>query len=170
MSTTAEDYVAKRAELLAKLVLTRREGVEVVRSEDPDDSGLHLVAFLPSISDQSKLPFLPCVGVEVMGTDEPLESEDTATAYVREHWEDRERKGFSFRPVVLLLFSMEGDKGYFGWLMEPRVGASEGPTLTRVFSPAMTKITKPSTESIFRASEAWSEAMVKLVVRDAKSK
>lgn len=168
MSTAAtEDYVAKRAELLANLVLTREKGVEVFPFEEPKEAGMHLIALLPSIGGgRADLPILPRVGVEVMGTDDTLETEEEATAYARKHWKDRKGKGFFLGPVVLLLFSMDGDKGYFGWLMEPQVSQGEGPTLTRVFSPTMTRISKTSTEVIFRASQAWYEAMVQLLLRE----
>ena len=168
MSTTAtEDYVAKRAELLANLVLTRQKGVDVFRFQEPHESGLHLLATLPSIGGaQTGLPVLPKIGVEVLGTDEPLDSDDDATAYARRHWKDRRGKGFSLTPIVLFLFSMEGDKGYFGWIMEPRVSKGREPTLTRVLLPVMTKITKTSAEVIFRESEAWYKAMVQLLLRD----
>src|SRR6266508_117903 len=114
MNTTAtEDYVAKRAELLANLVLTRQKGVEVFRFQDSSDVGVNLFALLPSIGGvQNGLPILPRIGVKVMGTDDPLETEDDATTYVRKHWQGRHGKGLFLWPTVLLLFSMEGDKGY----------------------------------------------------------
>jgi hypothetical protein len=168
MSTTVvEDYVAKRAELLANLVLTRQKGVVVFRFQDPEDAGMHLLATLPSIGGvDTGLPVLPRIGVEVLGTEESLKTEADATAYVRK--DRRDRQGFFLGPIVLLLFSMEGDAGYFGWIMEPRVSKSEGPTLTRVVAPAMTKITKTSTEVIFRESETWYAATVQLLLRDKK--
>jgi hypothetical protein len=48
---------------------------------------------------------------------------------------------------------MEGDQGYFSWVMEPRVDREQGPSLTWVESPDMTKITKKSIEDVFDRAE-----------------
>jgi hypothetical protein len=169
MSTTAtEDYVAKRAELLANLVLTRQKDVQVHRYQASADVGMDLIVQLPSVGAAKSQLFRPCFGVVVMGTDDSLETEVEATAYANRHWEDRPTMSFFVAPIVLFLFSMDGDKGYFSWVLEPKVTKTEGPTLTRVSSFEMTKITKASTEAIFRESAVWVEAMFQLLIRDKK--
>lgn len=105
--------------------------------------------------------------MEVIGTDEPLGTEAEATAYANWHRADRSAGGSFVVPIVLLVFSMEGDKGYFGWILEPRVGTSGEPTL----APAtVLKFTKTSTESIFRDSTSWFEAMFQVLLPEKKSK
>src|SRR6266540_3961081 len=129
MNTTAtEDYVAKRAKLLATLVLTRQKDVQPLDFQATTDIGVDLIVTLSSIGE-SKFgpPVRPSLGVEIMGTDDPLETEAEATAYANQHREDRP-SGFFLGPIVLFLFSMDGDKGYFGWILEPKVSKSEGPT------------------------------------------
>jgi hypothetical protein len=166
MSTaTTEDYVAKRAELLATLVLTRQKDVHLARFQAPQETGMDLLVQLPSLKGGDK-GYQPYIGVEVMGTDDSLETEDEATVYANRHREDRPA-GFCLSPIVLLLFSMDGDKGYFSWLMEPKV-TKEGPTLTRASSLNMTKITKISIDVIFRESADWYKATVPLLLRDKK--
>ena len=130
---------------------------------------LRLEAAGPDVDEAVAKPILPRIGVEVMGTDEPLEVEDDATAYARRHWKERQGRGFSLLPIVLFLFSMEGDKGYYSWLLKPNVSNNGGPTLTPHFSPTMTKITKTAAEVIFREAETWYEAMVQLLLRDKTS-
>jgi hypothetical protein len=171
MSTAAtEDYVAKRAKLLATLVLTRQKDVHPLDFHATEDVGIDLIVVLPSIGESKyETPVRISLGVEVMGTDDSLETETAATAYANQHREDRPA-GFFLGPIVLLLFSMDGDKGYFSWIMEPKVTKAEGPTLTRVSSLDMTKITKTSTEIIFHESAAWFEAMFQILLRDKKSK
>ena len=168
-TTSIKEYVAKRAELLANLVLTRNKDVQLLRFQAPEDVGLDLFVQLPSDILTDGIPIQPCVGVKILGTDDSLETEADATAFVDQHWNDRLMKGLFLVPLVLFLFSMEGDKGYFGWILEPKV-TREGPTLTPVSSLTMTKITKTSTDVIFRAATAWFDAMHSVVVRDKKSK
>ena len=171
MSTAAtEDYVAKRAKLLATLVLTRQKNVRPIDFHAAIDVGVDLIVQLPSIGE-SKFgpPILPSLGVEVMGTDDSLETEAEATAYANRHRENRPA-GFWMGPIVFLLFSMNGDRGYFSWILEPKVTKAEGPTLIRVSSLDMTKITKTSTEVIFRESAAWFEVMSQVLLRDKKPK
>ena len=47
MSTVTVDYVAKRAELLAQLVLTRRKGVQLLSFTVGSHMGIDLIAQLP---------------------------------------------------------------------------------------------------------------------------
>jgi hypothetical protein len=170
MSTAAtDDYVAKRAKLLATLVLTRQKDVRPVEFHAESDIGVDLIVALPSFGEgKSGEPIRSALGVEIMGTDDPLETEVEATAYANRHREDRPA-GFFLGPIVLFLFSMDGDKGYFSWIMEPKI-AKEGPTLTRAALFDMTKITKTSTEVIFRESAAWFEAMYQTLLRDKEPK
>jgi hypothetical protein len=168
MNTTAtEDYVAKRADLLATLVLTRQKDVQLLRFQAPTDTGVDLIVQLPSIGESKhEPPIRPFIGVEVMGTDEALETEVEATTYANRHREDRPAV-ICLGPIVLFLFSVDGDRGYFGWIMEPQV-TKEGPTLTRASSLNMTKITKSSTDVIFREVADWYKATVPLLLRDKK--
>jgi hypothetical protein len=64
----------------------------------------------------------------------------------------------------VLLFSMENDQGYYGWLMEPCVSLGEGPTLARVTAPEMTKITKAGVDHIVQEAIDWNKAMAELFV------
>jgi hypothetical protein len=167
MSTaTVADYVAKRAELLARLVLTRREGARVIAFEDPQDTGF--LVQLPHSRDRgrSKAP-QPSVAVYVKGTDDRLEDERRAVANCRELWKGLSDKAFDFylAPVVFLLFSMEGDQGYFSWVMEPHVDRDRTPSLTRVEAPEMTRISRKSIEELFDRVEEWSEATAEILIR-----
>src|SRR5437763_1021408 len=93
LSKPVADYVAKRAELLARLALTRQKDVRLLGFEADADIGLDFLVQLPSIGEPKGLPILPCIGIEVIGTDEPLETEDQATAYANRHRKERP-KGF----------------------------------------------------------------------------
>ena len=167
MSTVTVDYVAKRAELLAQLVLTRRKGVQLLSFTVGSHMGIDLIAQLPPLrpSNHDK-PIQPYLCVQVRGTSEPLEDEQTATAYAKRYWESEQPSGMFLSPVVSFLFSVDGDKGYFSWAMEPRVDGEEGPSLSRVEVPEMTKITRKSIDAILDEVEKWFDAMSDRFFRD----
>ena len=85
MSTDTDTLlVARRAELLAEFALTSRKGVEVIGFPDPDDSGIDLMARLPSLKPSlAGKNIQPYLCVQVKGTAQPLESEVAASAFAR---------------------------------------------------------------------------------------
>lgn len=167
MSTaTVTDYVAKRAELLARLVLTRRKGVEVFPLPQVSDTLTHITAHLPT-PEGSVTQLNPYLVVQVKGTSEALEDERKATAYGRRHWKPMYPTGFLIAPIIFLLFSVEGDQGYFSWMLEPRIDPEKGPNLTWLESPDMTKISRKSIDNVFDKVEEWFEAMSEVLLRDS---
>ncbi len=165
MSTATADYVAQRAKLLAELVLTRRKGVRLLSFTEAADTGHGLIAQLsvPDLGHDRQIQ--PYLNVQVQGTDEPLEGEHTATACGKRHWKPL---SLFMAPAVFLLFSMEGDQGYFSWMLEPQVDPKRGPTLTWVEAPEMTKITKKAIDEMFDRVDEWFEAMSKILLRDQR--
>jgi hypothetical protein len=169
MSTaTVADYTAKRAELLAALVLTRREGARVVAFKDPQEDGFLVQLPRPDEGAKKNQHLQPYFSVHVGGTNDRLDDERRAAAHVRGLWKGLSEEGFGFflAPVVFLLFSMEGDQGYFTWVLEPRVDREKGPSLTRVESPEMTRITKRSIEEVFDRVEEWFKATAVFFFRE----
>jgi hypothetical protein len=106
--------VAQRSELLARVFLTRRLNINVHPFGDNNDEGLN---FICTIRDDRVKGFLP-FGVLVWGTAKELSTETEATAYGRQKKKVLRQSTFFF-PVVVLLFSMQDDQGYFSWLVEP---------------------------------------------------
>jgi hypothetical protein len=167
MSTATADYVAQRADVLARLVLTRRKGTRVIAFKDSQDTGF-LVQLPRSVENGKNKSPQPCLAVYVQGTDDRLDDERRAAAYSRESWKELSDKAFDFylAPVVFLLFSMEGDQGYFSWVLEPHVDRANGPSLTRVESPAVVKISKKSIEDVFDRVEEWFKATAGMLIRE----
>jgi hypothetical protein len=130
MATSVSQYVTQRAELLANLALTRRKDVQLVSFADREAAGIDLLARIeePVLNGQ----VFPSFGVKILGTSEPLEDEQSANRYLNRHGKHRPRRGFLLCPLVVLLFSMEGDVGYFSWLMEPQVSKDAVPRLSLV--------------------------------------
>ena len=168
MSTATIDYVAKRAELLAQLVLTSRKGVRLVPFTEASNAGVGLVAQLPGRADLGPDKMIqPYLHVQVKGTADLLEDEHSAAVFAKRHWKP---VSLLMAPAVFLLFSMEGDRGYFSWMLEPRTERGKGTTLTWIQAPEMTKINKKAIETIFDKVEQWFVATAELLIRDESGK
>ena len=61
----------------------------------------------------------------VWGTEKELADDEEATKYLARRWKqlqkDAKSRTFYYLPVIILLFSMVNDTGYYAWLFEPSV-------------------------------------------------
>jgi hypothetical protein len=160
MPEAVKQYNLQRAELLAELVLTRRKDVQVGRMGQHHDAGIDLVARVNHPVMNGAI--LPHFGIEVNGTTEALDDEQAATRYAKRHHE-RDLKGLWFCPIVLFLFSMEGDQGYYSWLLEPAVSKERTPSLTKVAHLEMNKISKKSIDDLIEQVVEWFNVMAEMV-------
>src|SRR4051812_11435597 len=103
MSDSVQHYVDERAVLLAKLVLTRRKGVEVITTGDRFDIGLDLFV---RVSKPVAGQFLPSFGVQIIATSDPLGYEAAASRHANKRKPPSVKGSFLF-PIVVFLFSME---------------------------------------------------------------
>ncbi len=102
-------------------------------------------------------------GVDVKGTAKALDDEAAATRFAHASWKHRPTSGLFLFPIAVLLFSMEGDLGYYGWLLEPSVPNEHSPRLDRVATLTMHKIAKRSVDDIVQQVVAWFDAMGELL-------
>src|SRR5947209_19865728 len=142
MTNSVADYVGQRAELLARLVLTRRKDVRVFPLGDESDVGLDFIAH--TTTPISGLPANPYFGVQVKGTANALDDERTANRLANQFVRDVPAKAFILAPIVLMVFSMEDDRGYWGWVMEPFVERPNTPSLRRTSRVVMTQFSPES--------------------------
>jgi hypothetical protein len=166
MTTSVNRYVTERAELLARLVLTRRKDLRVVTFDDRADLGIDMLARM--LKPVAGMDIYPHFGVEIMGTSEPLGDEQAATRYANRNWKHRP-KGFLLFPIIVFLFTVEGDIGYYSWLMEPHVSEEKGPGLARLSPLHMAKIGKRSVDEIVSRVEAWFEAMGAVLITHVRA-
>jgi hypothetical protein len=166
MGTRAEaDYVGRRALLLAQLVLTRRKGVWVF-SYGNADNGTDLFAKLPSMPVKGlDQPIQPSLAVLVKGTSVELDSEEDANAYAKKTWKPLSANPLMLSPLAVMIFSMEGDQGFYSWLMEPKLYDEGAPGLDFVETPDMTKITRKSIDQMLDKVESWYTAMAGVLLR-----
>lgn len=112
--TISADTVGRRAELLARVVLTRRLNVDILPFDEKRDAGID---FIGVIRDDQVKGFLP-FAVVVWGTSRELDSEREANLFGRQK-PNINKRGQFFMPVIALLFSMHKDEAFFAWLVEP---------------------------------------------------
>ncbi len=114
--TSKTDMIGRRSEMLATVVLTRRLNVDV-HSFGERDKGIDLICTIRPDPDDKKQGFFP-FGVFVRGTAKELDSEEDANKFGHSHKKIVGSETF-FMPVIVLLFSMQKDEGYFSWLVRP---------------------------------------------------
>jgi hypothetical protein len=168
MSTVSsvERYTDQRAILLANLVLTRRPDVRILPFQEGEDSGIDLIAQVVSEGNPDGL--IPSFAVEVKGTSRTLPDEASAVKYGNQHAKQRAaRRGFIFLPTLVFLFSMDGDLGYYSWIMEPAVNAKGGPSLTRVSPLCFQRIGKETLDTIIARVQDWIQAMAKALLKNS---
>jgi hypothetical protein len=95
-------------------------------------------------------------GVILKGTVEPLPSEREATRYLNAWWKKHEDQGSRFYfPVIILLLTMEDDRGYYTWRSEPEVVQGRIPHLEHNETFRCERLTKESLDGIVDRVRAW---------------
>lgn len=156
MTDSISKMIGQRATLLAQVVLTRRKDVQIIPLQEKDDIGVDLIArILTPIHGE---PISPSFAVQVKGTANPLD-EKTATRMANQLVRDMPAKSLLFSPLVLMIFSMEGDRGFWGWVMEPLTAGPNAPGITRPEKIAMAEITLDSLDELYSRVISWFKVM-----------
>ena len=95
------------------MALTRRLNVSVHPFGDKDGVGINLIC---TVQDDDVKGFLP-FGVMVWGTPKPLAQGGDVLPIARQRLKGHVTT--FFLPVIILVFSMHDDAGFFSWLVEP---------------------------------------------------
>jgi hypothetical protein len=169
MVNTLTKYTEERAELLAKLILTRRKDLQVVSFADREELGIDMIVrILQAGADEQMVS--PYFAAQILGTSDLLEDEDAATKFANRNGKHRPTQMLWLCPILVLLFTVERDVGYYAWLLKPDVSAKEGPSLTRVQSLSMKKLSNKTVDEIIRQVRDWFEAMRELLGKHASEK
>ncbi|MFI5459600.1 MAG: hypothetical protein ACHRXM_29600 [Isosphaerales bacterium] len=131
MSIAAESFIEQRARILAMVQLTSRDDLRVsdlqVIGDFPGHEEFDLIVRLLSGTERGQKYF----GVKLKGTNEVLSSAQDATRYLSSI-DDEDAKlppsksGF---PLILVVFSMQNDKGFYCWRIEPVIDKEHQPRL-----------------------------------------
>jgi hypothetical protein len=166
MTTSIDQFVSQRAMLLARVVLTRRPDVHVLTLGDREDVDIDLMARIKTpIPD---LPVIPYFGVVVKGTADPLVDKKAANRMAN-HVRPMPARAFFLAPIVLMCFSMERDRGYWAWVMEPSVDGPDGPSLEYRERLEMLEINGRSLDELLSRVFSWFEAMGKVLLVHQKN-
>ena len=158
---TDKILVVQRAKILAMVQFTSRPDLQV--SDFPEDGGLDLLVRIISPGPGYQKLF----GVKLKGTKTPLPDTDRATRYLRTmNWAGKEEGKHSLKysfPVIVLLFSMEDDKGYFAWSIEPLINRSGEPKLKWNAGPSCAPFDRNSLGTIVDRVNEWHDSLVSLL-------
>lgn len=168
MSNSIAEFVGQRAELLAKVVLTRRKDIHILDLGEKADVGINLIAQI--MTPIVGLPANPYFGVQVKGTANPLDDNKAANRMANHVVRDMTARAFLLTPIILMIFSMEGDQGYWGWVMEPFVDGPNNPSLHRTARMEMTEISNESLDDLCSKVISWFETMGNVLLRNKEKK
>jgi hypothetical protein len=124
MSTVAESFIKQRAQILAMVQFTSRSDLQAVNF--PEGGQLDLLVRI--LSDRKG--YHEYLGVILKGTTQLLSNEEEAARYLRPIVRRKPGKPVSKHgfPVIILVFSMPNDHGFYSWQIEPILD-EKGPQL-----------------------------------------
>jgi hypothetical protein len=162
MGMVKDQVIAERAELLARVFLTRREDVRVL------PFGADNLAFFASIHSHktTEVKGFCGFGVMVWGTEKALADDAEATKYMARKWmqlqKDAKGSTFYYFPVIILLFSMVNDTGYYAWPFEPSE-EDERPKLLQHTELRAEKFDKRKLDHVVERVLSWYERFSQLI-------
>lgn len=155
MSSEAK-MVFQRAELLARVALTKRLNVDVHEFDGGRDTGIDLIC---TIRDEDIKGFLP-FAVMVWGRSTEIVNEHDAATFARPKLKAIKDTTF-YLPVIGLLFSMYRDEGYYCWIAKPD---RETGKLARINDADFSPLTTKTLDSVIYQVVEWYKKMRKLMV------
>jgi hypothetical protein len=150
MATDSEWFVTERVTALATVLLTRRKDIAVHQMNR--DSGYDL---LVELKDQ---PWERRFAVVLRGAKAAVD-EAHANKVLRPFVKGFLRRGQRVLPVCLFFFTMEDDKGYYTWLIEP-VQKDNRFTLQRKEEPDAKLLNSASLDQILERVNKWYDSLI----------
>lgn len=165
MPATTEAFINNRATMLANVFLTRKPTTQVNRL----DLG-HVQLLVNDLPPKTEL--VRSFGVILWGTGKKLANEEDATKFANSHWcggtdTAHDDLPHFFMPILVLVFSVEEDLGYYAWAWEPSFDSPpHSTTLRKPERLTCTKIHSDSLDKILSNVGAWYEAISRIVFVD----
>jgi hypothetical protein len=150
-----------RQTALATVFLTAREDVQVI----PADLGGGIDLIAEIVSKESRTCMF---GVVIKGTSKPLVDERDASRFLIE-WMRRSKttQAFPF-PILILVFSMREDAGYYAWSAEPEVSPEGIPKLLIREAPLCRRATRRSLDGIVEDVNRWHQSLYSLLIDESR--
>ena len=141
-------FVEERTEHLAMMHLTRREDLRVARHRE--HRGMDLLVTVLNDREFSGRQFGVVLKARTSGS-KPPRADSRTIAQEREHYRD-----VPF-PVCMLFFSLDTDRGYYRWIVEPRVDEGS-PVLEMPGQMIFCELSPSSLDTIVARVNAWYDA------------
>lgn len=157
----SSDILAHRSESLALVALTRRKDVQPIRFDVGEVDFLVRLAGTTGEREQFR-----CLGIAVKGTENAVASTGKASVLANSMFRVRgaNPSGFYF-PVLALLFTMENDKGYYAWMMQPGIDeAQEEPKLWKKSKLNCGLFTDDACDEIIESVRDWYDLVERKMV------
>jgi hypothetical protein len=152
MKRNMQAFLHRRAELLAFVHLTRRDDVVVDRLAAADFG----VDYLVSLAGKG-VPPGRIFGVQVKAIDGCVANPGDLDGAPRLRIE-RQHLAAAPLPLLLFVFTMHDDRGFYGWLKEPVVGADGVAVLRPVDSIHWKDLNDGGLDEILAAVNDWYDA------------
>jgi hypothetical protein len=144
--------IDKRARAMAMVRLTRRRDLDV--RDEPAYDGLDMFVSILSKDKGRRCRF----GVVLRGRLEEVSDKQANTVLGPTTRSLLRIEPVPF-PVVLFLFTMHGDQGWYTWVAEPVVSPDEGPGLRRLGHPSCRPLDDEALDEIVARVVRWYDAM-----------
>jgi hypothetical protein len=120
MIDPVKDYVGQRAETLAREFLTRSPDVELHRFDSGQVDYILTLRPHPISKPHGFMAF----GAIVKGTERDIAEEAAASRYLMSHMFEKKNKSRApdyFIPMIVIVYSVKSNVGYFAWISKPEV-------------------------------------------------
>lgn len=146
MSRGYASLIEHRVEALAYVFLTRRQDLEVITLGEMGD--LDLLVRLHTEPQEREQIF----GVILKGTSREL-TEQNASRKLASRMKQKDLKKYAF-PVLIVLFTMQGDEGFSAWRSEPVI-EGDFPRIRTHGRPSCKRFDKGELDRIVEQVKTW---------------
>lgn len=153
-----KQFVAERTEALAMVYLTRRPDLWVTKGSD--DLPYNLIVHLQNEHPPSNKTF----AVELRGAESPVTIEH-ANKVLLPTMRTLGRNARVSMPVCLFFFTMQDNKGYHTWVLQPVIENSRNPRLVARETADCVELSNEVIEAITQKVDTWYEALDQLLLR-----
>jgi hypothetical protein len=151
--TKRDEFVAERMRVMATVVLTRRDDLSISRPPEGEAD----VDLLVDVRDRHN-PGLRRFGVLLRGDSPPATEVSLKKTLHSALRAIRDLKHIAF-PVCLFYFTMEDNRGYFAWIVEPVLTEEGNPKLASPTASSLVPLDNGALADIVDRVRAWYDAL-----------
>ena len=151
------DFVGRRSDALALILLSNRPGLTVMTS--PEHAGVDLIVSVV----RKKVRIFNHFGVIVKGSAEEIPNAAEASRLLSRLVNRDAARAPLLMPVCIFLFSMVGDQGYYAWLREP-VASGGLPRLNEHATMNCKRLDRAALQSIVDNVNSYFDALARVLV------